>query len=83
VHYAAEEGHLHAVELLIDQMEPSAIWNPVADQVGEGEAGSEMWTQATTECLCLLILYMVVGNACTHTQAHMHTHTHSQIDTCT
>ena len=37
VHYAAEEGHLHAVEVLIDHMEASAIWNPVADQVGEGD----------------------------------------------
>ena len=37
VHYAAEEGHLHAVEMLIDHMEASAIWNPVADQVGEGD----------------------------------------------
>lgn len=35
VHYAAEEGHLHAVEVLIDHMGDTAIWNPVADQVGE------------------------------------------------
>lgn len=35
VHYAAEEGHLHAVEVLIDNMGPDAIWNPVADKVGK------------------------------------------------
>ena len=34
IHYAAEEGHSHAVEVLMDYMGSNAIWHPVADKVG-------------------------------------------------
>ena len=41
------------------------------------ETGSEMWTQATTECLCLATHTRIHAHAHTHTHASTHTHTHT------